>query len=113
MFSDRSRQRLQDIVDNADWIAHDLEGIDGERLRGDRMRADAVERCLQRITETIIQLGAEQADQAELNVPWHEIRNLGNRLRHEYRRIDRLVIFDIAVNDIPPLRDAAAKALQT
>jgi uncharacterized protein with HEPN domain len=111
MFSDRARQRLQDIIDNADWIASDLDGIDGARLRHDRMRADAVERCLHRITEAVIQLGAEQVAEAGLNVPWHEIRNLGNRLRHEYRRIDRQVIYDIAVNDVPALRNAAVRAL--
>jgi len=103
---------LQDVVDNADWIAEYLIGFDIARFRQDRMCADAVERCLQRITEAVIQLGEEQTAEARLDVPWNELRSLGNRLRHEYRRVDRRVIFDIATNDVPPLRTAAAQALE-
>jgi len=112
MFSERARQRLEDIVENADWIASDLDGVSRQHFVADRMRADAVERCLGRLTEAVIQLGEEAVRDAHLNVPWHEIRNLGNRLRHEYRRIDRQLIYSIAIDEVPALRAAAAKALE-
>lgn len=111
MCSDRVRIRLQDIVDNAAWIEEDLEGVGWETFQRDRMRADAVERCLQRITEAVIHLGEEDTARAGLAIPWVELRNLGNRLRHEYGRIDRRVIFDIAMMDVPRLAAAAAQAL--
>ncbi len=103
--------RLQDIIENADWIAEYLTGYDLEHFKQDRRTADAVERCLGRITEAVIQLGALESEHAELNVPWNEVKSLGNRLRHDYRRIDRTVIYRIAQDDLPDLRDAAARAL--
>jgi uncharacterized protein with HEPN domain len=112
MFSDKVRNRLQDIIDNADWIEADLEGFDVDRFLENRTVADAVERCIERIAEAIVRLGPEATLSVGLLVPWHGVRNLGNRLRHEYGRIDRRVIFDTARNDIPPLREAATKALE-
>lgn len=112
MFSDRDRERLRDIIENADWIADDIAGVRAEQFGDDRRRADAVERCLQRITEAIIHLGDATTTEAGFDVRWGELRNLGNRLRHEYRRIDRRVIFQIAADDVPRLRDAAARALE-
>ena len=113
MSSDRVLERLRDIVENADWIADDVAGIDLDGFLANRTRADAVERCLQRITEAVIHLGDEQANKAGLDVQWGELRSLGNRLRHEYRRIDRRVIYAIAIDDVPPLRAAAARALES
>lgn len=112
MSSERVRIRLQDIVDNADWVAEYLEGYDLEAFKRDRRTADAVERCFGRITEAVIQLGPLNSEQAGLAVPWSEVRSLGNRLRHEYRRIDRTIIYTIARDDLPPLRNAAARALE-
>lgn len=112
MSSDRVSTRLRDIVDNADWIAEYLDGYDLERFRQDRRTADAVERCLARISEAIVQIGPDEAIRVGIVLPWHDVRSLGNRLRHEYRRIDRSVIFETARNDIPPLRETALRALE-
>ena len=90
-----------------------MAGLNLERFLTDRTRSDAVERCLQRITEAIIQLGEAQLAEVGLDLPWADIRSLGNRLRHEYRRIDRRVIFDIARKDVPALCDAARRALDS
>lgn len=112
MSSDRIQTRLRDIIDNAAWIAEDLDGITWDRFARDRMRADAVERCLQRITEAVIHMGEAETVRIGLAVPWAELRNLGNRLRHEYGRIDRRAIYDIATFDVPRLAAAAAQALE-
>ena len=112
MSSERARARLEDVVVNGDWVAEYLDGITLSRFLTDQMRVDAVERCLQRITEAVIQLGEEQSVQVGLELPWHDLRTLGNRLRHEYRHIDRRIIYGIAINDVPDLRDAAARALE-
>jgi uncharacterized protein with HEPN domain len=101
---------LQDIIDNAAWIAADLEGVGWAQFERERMRADAVERCLQRITEAVIHIGEDETARVGLAVPWAELRNLGNRLRHEYGRLDRRVIYDIATMDVPRLAAAAAQA---
>jgi hypothetical protein len=112
MFSDRARSRLEHVVENADWIEEYLTGFDMDRFRADRKTADAVERCLERIAEAIVQLGASDAALAGIVLPWNDVRSLGNRLRHEYSRINRQIIYDTARDDIPALREAAFKALR-
>lgn len=76
----------------------------------DQKTYDAVERCLERISEAAAKLG-DLADSLVPGQPWREIRALGNRLRHEYDevRVDRL--WDIVQIDLPPLRAACEAAL--
>jgi len=74
MFSDKVRRRLQDIVDNANWIEADLEGFDVDRFLANRTVADAVERCIERIAEAIVQLGPETTVSVGMLVPWHGVR---------------------------------------
>lgn len=112
MFSERTRQRLADIVENCDRITSYTSGYSLDRFQQDSRTVDAVERCFSRITEAIIQLGEVETELTGLGVVWTEIRGLGNRLRHEYRRIDPRFIFDSVQDDIPPLRDAAFRALE-
>ncbi len=68
----------------------------------DRKTYDAVERCLQRITEAVIRLG-DQAEALIPEVPWQRIRGFGNRLRHEYDGIEEDRLFEIVRIDLPAL----------
>jgi uncharacterized protein with HEPN domain len=52
----------------------------------DRKTCDAVERCLERISEAAAKLG-DLAPILMPEQPWPKIRALGNRLRHEYDAI--------------------------
>jgi uncharacterized protein with HEPN domain len=44
--------------------------------------------------------------------PWHKIRALGNRLRHEYDAIREDRLWDIVQIDLPALRAACEDALR-
>lgn len=112
MSSDRVSIRLRHIVENGDRIAKYIADHDAATFRADQMTRDAVERCLERIAEAVVQIGAETAGALHLPVPFNDVRSLGNRLRHEYARIDPNVIFDTARGDIPALRSAALRALE-
>ena len=112
MSSRSTRLRLEDIVENVDVIAGYIAGMEETDFMHDRKTRDAVERCLARITEAVIQIGETEIHRLQLGVTWSEVRGLGNRLRHEYRRIDGRVIFATARDDLPPLRAAAGRALQ-
>ena len=70
-------RRLLDIVENAAFIASYIDGLDEKAFRGDRMRRDAVERCLQRISEAAVKLGGD-AEMLLPSQPWKQIRSLGN-----------------------------------
>lgn len=111
MSSDRTRARLADIIENADRIAayvRDLEFTDFER---DRRTQDAVERCLQRITEAAIRLGEGPLAAIAPDVPFHVLRGLGNMLRHEYDQLSLEQIWNTATDSVPRFRAACIAAL--
>jgi uncharacterized protein with HEPN domain len=77
----------------------------------DRKTYDAVERCLERISEAAAKLG-DLAPTLMPGQPWQEIRALGNRLRHEYDAIREDRLWDIVQIDLPPLCAACEEALR-
>ena len=101
---------LQHIIENAQSIFRYTEGMKFSDFEKDRKTYDAVERCLQRITEAVIRLG-EQASVLMPGQPWHWIRGFGNRLRHDYDNIEEDKLSDIVRNDLPALCTAAEAAL--
>jgi uncharacterized protein with HEPN domain len=103
--------RLGDIVENIDRIERHLVGILNEQVfENDQMVYDAVERCLERISEAATKLGSD----AELlcpGVPWAQIRALGNVLRHEYDLVQSVRLWYTVQDDLPKLRAAVVDAL--
>ncbi len=112
MFSERTARRLRDIVDDADHLRRFLDGLSFGSFEADLKTVLAVERLLQRITEAVIQIGPEEMTSIGPDIPVAKIRAFGNRLRHEYQDIERALVFSIARDDVPRLRDAAMDALK-
>jgi uncharacterized protein with HEPN domain len=54
--SSRVPRRLQDIIDNAQAIFVYTDGMDLSAFEGNRLVYDAVERCLERISEAVANL---------------------------------------------------------
>jgi uncharacterized protein with HEPN domain len=111
MSSERERDRLLDIVENAQYVADYLNGMNFQQFVESRMAVDAIERCLQRITEAVIRIGEQRMAAIAAEVPFHALRGLGNRLRHEYDMIDHEIIFAAAVHDVPRLAERCRVAL--
>lgn len=63
-----------------------------------------------RISEAAVKLG-DLAEKEAPDQPWGEIRGLGNRLRHEYDRIEPAIIWKIVTVALPLLRRACEEAL--
>ena len=103
-------RRFGDIVENCDRIASYVEGYDLARFRADPRTVDAVERCLQRITEAAVKL---QPRAAELlpDQDWDAMRGFGNVLRHDYDRIAEAVIWEIVTGRLPGLRADCLRAI--
>ena len=78
-------------------------GLDREGFRGDTLRRDAVERCLERICEAAFRLG-EKAVELVPSQPWGDIRGMGNRLRHAYDRLDLDVLWNTVRDRLPSLK---------
>jgi uncharacterized protein with HEPN domain len=109
--SDRPARRLEDIVENAQAIQVYVAGMDVTAFKTDQKTYDAVERCLERISEAAAKLG-DLASSLVPGQPWREIRALGNRLRHEYDAIREDRLWDIVQVDLPPLRAACEDAVR-
>jgi uncharacterized protein with HEPN domain len=111
MLSERTIGRLQDIVEDARRIEVFIDGMTLSDFMANERTIFAVERLLQRITEAAIQIDAADLDLIEPAFPIAQMRGLGNRLRHEYRDLDRAVIFDVARIEVPAIATAAELAL--
>jgi uncharacterized protein with HEPN domain len=101
---------LADILENVERIEGYLAGLDREAFRGDALRRDAVERCLERICEASFRLGEKAAELAP-SQPWGDIRGMGNRLRHAYDRIDLDILWNTVRDRLPSLKTDAEQAL--
>ncbi len=60
MSTDREALRLQDMVENIARIESHVAGMDFAAFAADEKTIDAVERCIQRITEAVIKIGPER-----------------------------------------------------
>jgi uncharacterized protein with HEPN domain len=109
--SDKPARRLEDIIENAQAIQCYIAGMDVIAFEQDQKTYDAVERCLERISEAAAKLG-DRASSLVPGQPWQAIRALGNRLRHEYDAIREDRLWDIVQIDLPPLSAACEAALR-
>ncbi len=81
--SKRAGRRFQDILDNIESIERYTRGMNERKFVANDLVADAVERCLSRISEAARKLG-KTAETLVPDEPWPKIRGLGNLLRHDY-----------------------------
>jgi len=103
-------QRFEDILDNIGRIEGYTAGMDGAAFLEDHKTYDAVERCLERISEAARKIGV-LAEELCPGIAWAEIRALGNFLRNEYERIERGRLWLVVERDLTPLRAAVQLAL--
>ncbi len=109
MPSEPSAERLHDIIANVDRIRAHLVGVsDADDF--DAKTRDAVERCLERISEAARKLGPVMEERRP-DVAWRSIRGLGNVLRHDYDVVDDVTITRIARNELAVLRQACIDEL--
>lgn len=112
MYSDEDRLRdwIEDIVENSRNAERYVSGQSFEAFRDSGMIRDACERCIERIAEAV-RIGPKRMATIAPDTMLHQLRGLGNRLRHEYDRIDARLLWDVIQRDLPPLRDACEAVL--
>ena len=112
MATSNPERRFLDILDNINRIESHLRHLKpGELLEENPLVLDAVERCLQRISEAARKLD-EQAEELVPDFPWHDVRGIGNHLRHDYDELNMSIIKVVIKKELPPLRAACLKALE-
>lgn len=101
---------LRDIHQSIVLIEGFVRGMDLPTYRSDAKTQAAVERMVLIISEAAIRL-KDDAERLCPDVPWRDIRGIGNWLRHGYDRVDAEVIWDTIRVDLLPLRDSVERAL--
>ena len=89
------RIRLDDIVEAIDGIVATVEG----RTYDDYLGSWQAQRAVERRTEIISEATRHLPDSWVAHypdIPWHEVKSIGNRLRQEYRRVHPLIMCGIA-----------------
>lgn len=96
-----------------DRLTHILQAIDDiDRLLQSRSRAEfasdivlrlAIERLFEIISEAS-RFIPEDLKAKNADIPWRRIADLGNWLRHAYHRVDADILWNIAENDLGPLK---------
>ena len=80
-------------------------------FREDLKTSNAVERCLERISEASRKLGGA-AEEPCPAIPWPRLCAIGSFLRHEYDRIDIVRVWLTIEDDLAPLKAAVEAALK-
>ena len=92
MPSDDPARRFRDIIQNIERIERFTAGMDARTFAEAEQTVLAVKYALLTISEAASKLG-DVANRLCPDIPWREIRGLGNRLRHDYANIDLVRIW--------------------
>ena len=95
--------RLHDILAAIDAAADMTAGRDFGAFRSDIQLRYAIERCIEIVSEASRHVPADEKARFP-DVPWPEIAAIGNRLRHEYGRLDEVLVWKVATRFLPELR---------
>jgi len=86
---------------------HDLLGDrEFDQLYDDVMRRAAFERFLEILSEASRSVPDEWKREFGPTLPWRQIADLGNALRHAYHRTDTKLLWSIYQNELEPLEKA-------
>ena len=111
MPSSKRIDRLCDILANCERIARHVAGLSRDAFLADEKTIDAVERCLQRISEAAYKIGS-YLDDIYPEAPWQDARGIGNILRHKYDQVTDDLIWASIERDIPRLQKSAAQEIE-
>jgi uncharacterized protein with HEPN domain len=99
------RHALDDKLGAVDGIAQATAGRSFEAFCSDWLLKHGVERGIEIISEASRAVpDAVKALRPE--IPWHQVRAIGNILRHEYHGLSNPILWNVIVDALPRLRIA-------
>jgi uncharacterized protein with HEPN domain len=101
----RSEVVLEEIREAIDVVESALDGVSEARFRSDLFKQRGVERSVEIISEAVRHLPDDLLTQRS-DISWSDVRSIGNRVRHEYWRVDPEIMWSVARHDLPALRAA-------
>ncbi|MGE0121225.1 MAG: DUF86 domain-containing protein [Dongiaceae bacterium] len=102
--------RLEDISAAIERIGRYRAGKSFGDYQSNSMLRDAVERNIERISEASRHL-PDDLKSAHPEIPWRQIADIGNVLRHAYRTISDRTIWDTIDQHLAPLADVVRRCM--
>ncbi|MEX2200506.1 MAG: DUF86 domain-containing protein, partial [Dongiaceae bacterium] len=99
-------ERLLHIKEGIGLIRRLLDGKTIDHVRSDPVTRAALERFLEIISEASRHVPEEWKQSFGPRIPWRDIANFGNILRHVYDGVDVDVLWSVYQNDLDPLDQA-------
>jgi uncharacterized protein with HEPN domain len=103
--------RIEDILEALDKVDRYITGMDYDAFLADEKTVDAVERNFEIIGEAVANLPTEVRVRYP-TIPWDKMRGLRNILAHEYFGVDLSIVWQTALEDLPPLRPQLERILE-
>jgi len=106
------RLYLEDILESADAVIQYTQHIDFDTFTSDRKTYSATIREFEIIGEAVGKL-SDDLKASEPETPWQDIKDFRNLLIHEYFGVDAQIVWNVVHNELPKLRDAVKRILQS
>lgn len=104
--------RIDDVLEALERIQGYIAGLTREQFIDDRRTIDAVARNMEIIGEAVHYI-PKKVKKRHQRVPWDKMRDLRNYLAHEYFGVDDHLVWETATRNLPPLRPALERVLES
>ena len=99
------RHALEDMLDAMTGIERATAGKSLEDYQKDWLLKHAVQRAIEIISEASRALPDDVKD-LRPEIPWPQVRTIGNVLRHEYHGLSDRIIWGVVTDELPALKIA-------
>jgi uncharacterized protein with HEPN domain len=106
------RIRVLHMIDATETALVFVSGRTRADLDSDRMLLFALVRAIEIISEAASNL-SEEARGAQVDIPWHSIVSMRNRLIHAYFDVDRDILWKTVIVELPALLSTLQAMLQS
>lgn len=98
------------MLDNIARLRRHLRGMTADRFAADEKTQDAVERCLERLSEAARKIG-DALDAKYPEAAFDKLRQLGSVLRHDYDEVDADLLWRAVTSRLDALEAACRREL--
>jgi uncharacterized protein with HEPN domain len=102
MNSRSSFLRVNDMLDAMEIVQRTVSHGDFQKYENDRASQMVVERGLEIVSEASRHLPIDLKERHP-EIPWRQVADIGNKLRHEYNRLTQVALWDTARLSVPEL----------
>ena len=96
--------RLHPIKNCISDMENMLNGVDEDTFYRNNEKKYATERLLEIIGEAVNKISGETLLKSKNAIPWRDIIDFRNLITHEYFRIDYTMVYKIATEEIPVVK---------